>query len=597
VSCFPVTIARPENISQFLGEGRDQLQFLKISVDETLRQIISEQQGRKKTLTDVETGETRSFDVGTKEGRAEFDAAQEANKKALEDASAKRTKAEDEANNIAKEQKDFLKKQAEATDPMKKMAENANKPGSIYTNDVKNTKSVEKVSKDLNNFETDGPREEDKPSEELKAARQRAQELRAAELFLGTDDAQKGEFFEASAGGTNIDPTTGKPITRERAEEIRDRALKGRPRGEAFDLRDAVRVATNEKDRLEKEEAKSLIRQTNRPSGFGEFPGLGLGPTENQQSELDRLKEIRKESKDFKSFEQTVGTENAQKLLDAKKAESQQILKQKRDQQVVARLTDPRQVRNRRTGEVETIGQRNQRNLQNDIFDLNFRKQTQERNLKSKERAFQELGGEDALFGLLTDFGGQRTEKEQREFEALKAAQAARDSAKKRFDTTSKQLEAKRGQQALLGTPATPAGPPSQPPTLPPAAARQQASRDVATASPTGAPTRTTTGAATTTRDTTATTAGGGGGADIGSLTAAINTLTTSTFASDLLQAANKFSELGDIKVNFEGSIKPIKVILEPGNLFNEVREGVINEVKSIVAEEVQQAIRGDLNQ
>jgi hypothetical protein len=126
-------------------------------------------------------------------------------------------------------------------------------------------------------FDQQGNEITQNPSEELKAARQRAGELRAAELFLSTPDAQKGEEFTSSSGDgtTNIDPTTGKPITRERAEEIRDREEK---RGSL--LRSATRAAAEERDRLEREEAPE--------------PRMGGSPTGSkpQSRELDILDQI-----------------------------------------------------------------------------------------------------------------------------------------------------------------------------------------------------------------------------------------------------------------------------------------------------------------
>jgi hypothetical protein len=78
----------------------------------------------------------------------------------------------------------------------------------------------------------------------------------------------------------------------------------------------------------------------------------------------------------------------------------------------------------------------------------------------------------------------------------------------------------------------------------------------------------------------------------IQTLADAVNQITTSTFASDLLQAANKLSELGTLQVEFNGTIKPIEVILNGASLFREVKEGIKQELIPLI----QQAVSDKLN-
>ena len=72
----------------------------------------------------------------------------------------------------------------------------------------------------------------------------------------------------------------------------------------------------------------------------------------------------------------------------------------------------------------------------------------------------------------------------------------------------------------------------------------------------------------------------------------AVNTITSSTFAKDLLSAANKLSELETLNINFEGSIKPIEVILNGGGLLQQLTEGVKQELVPLISSAVQEQLR-----
>ena len=58
------------------------------------------------------------------------------------------------------------------------------------------------------------------------------------------------------------------------------------------------------------------------------------------------------------------------------------------------------------------------------------------------------------------------------------------------------------------------------------------------------------------------------------------------------MQAANKLSELGTLQVEFNGTIKPIEVILNGASLFREVKEGIKQELIPLI----QQAVSDKLN-
>jgi len=82
----------------------------------------------------------------------------------------------------------------------------------------------------------------------------------------------------------------------------------------------------------------------------------------------------------------------------------------------------------------------------------------------------------------------------------------------------------------------------------------------------------------------------GSGGAQAGgaqALSDAVNTITSSTFAKDLLSAATKLSELETLNINFEGSIKPIEVILNGGALLREMKEGIKQELIPLISDQV----------
>lgn len=71
-----------------------------------------------------------------------------------------------------------------------------------------------------------------------------------------------------------------------------------------------------------------------------------------------------------------------------------------------------------------------------------------------------------------------------------------------------------------------------------------------------------------------------------------INQLTSSTFATELLQAANKLENLGSLEVTFNGTITPIEVILNGASLFREVRDNIKQELIPLI----QQAVSDKLN-
>ena len=253
----------------------------------------------------------------------------------------------------------------------------------------------------------------------------------------------------------------------------------------------------------------------------------------------------------------------------------------------MARLTDTRQVRDRRTGRVTTVGQRNQRKLQNDILDLNFRRQTQERKFKSTDKTFQELGGEDELLNLQFPLSPLNEEK-QKKLEALQAASAARDSAKKRFDTTSKQLEAKKEQQALI--PQSPVGAARQAGQLPPAQNQQRAARDVNQGVPTQQRQQQQLRQPQQQQQQQTQTA---------DLPTALNTFANSKVGSDLLAAATKMQEInaaGGLKFEWQGTVKPIEVILNGAGLLASLTDDVKAKLTPLIAEEVEKQMKLNIN-
>ena len=80
--------------------------------------------------------------------------------------------------------------------------------------------------------------------------------------------------------------------------------------------------------------------------------------------------------------------------------------------------------------------------------------------------------------------------------------------------------------------------------------------------------------------------------AGVQTLLDAVNAINTSTFATDLLTAAERLSNLQTLNINFEGSVKPIEVILNGGGLLKEMKEGVKQELIPLISDAVQKQLQ-----
>ncbi|MHC4791205.1 MAG: hypothetical protein ACYS8Y_07180, partial [Planctomycetota bacterium] len=325
--------------------------------------------------------------------------------------------------------------------------------------------------------------------------------------------------------------------------------------------------------------AKAAAGNLKAPSG--RFAGSG--------TDFGTLEEIRK-GKSFNQFKESVGPQNAQLFLDEKKDQAADRARQK---QIAAEASDPRK-RARRLADLEK----------------EQKAQANREALLEKKGGFGEEDAERLKFlqsdegqRLMQDENRLSSEKEKKELRDLQA----RRGLSTRIGSGEKRIQALSlgGQTGLRPSDATPTGATpqekqilqqaeavqaQQTSIISNAKAQQQVQQQTAQGTPTVAQ-----GKIPNPAGQPADAKSGSGGAQAGgaqTLSDAVNTITSSTFAKDLLSAANKLSELETLNINFEGSIKPIEVILNGGGLLQQLTEGVKQELVPLISSAVQEQLR-----
>jgi len=316
--------------------------------------------------------------------------------------------------------------------------------------------------------------------------------------------------------------------------------------------------------------AKAAAGNLKAPSG--RFAGSG--------TDFATLEEIRK-GKSFNQFKEAVGPQNAQLFLDEKKdQDAEKRANRARQKQIAAEAADPRK-RNRRLSQLksEQKAQANRKALLKERGGFSEKDAERLKFLQSDEGQ-----------RLMQDETRIRSEDEKKELRDLQA----RRGLSTRIGTGEKRIQALSlgGQTGLRPSDAPPVGAPSDP--IPEVVKTEKAKQQVQRQTEQGVPTQAQ-GKIPNPAGQPADAKSGSGGAQAGgaqTLSDAVNTITSSTFAKDLLSAANKLSELETLNINFEGSIKPIEVILNGGGLLQQLTEGVKQELVPLISSAVQEQLR-----
>ena len=517
------------------------------------------------------TGETKEFALGSQELK-DFQTEQKASiEKAQQEAADANKRLADTKAKIETAKQDAANKKATATDVSKPAAQQAAgaAPGTpigpaeaqvkqeIAEEDKKLDEAINQAKQVSSSSPVNLPPVISQENRKKKSAQAKAE--REAENQARIDAARKKD--QAAASGPTGNPLLDTKFSATGLENVDPVTLAG---GEAEFAEQEAKNAVI-KDALKAKQAagatpgaaKVAAGNLNAPSG--RFAGSG--------TDFGTLEEIRK-GKSFNQFKEAVGPQNAQLFLDEKKDQAADRARQK---QIAAEARDPRK-RTRRLADLEK----------------------EQRSQANRKKLLEEKGGfgekDAARLSELKQTVGPLSEDQSRELASLKA----RQGLSTRIGTGEKRIQALSlgGQTGLRPSDAPPVGAPSDP--IPEVVKTEKAKQQVQRQTEQGVPTQAQ-GKIPNPAGQPADAKSGSGGAQAGgaqTLSDAVNTITSSTFAKDLLSAANKLSELETLNINFEGSIKPIEVILNGGGLLQQLTEGVKQELVPLISSAVQEQLR-----